>query len=265
MNYAKVSIQIKQLKNASFEEIMQIDGDVYRNIDGRKTLRFYIDKQGFFIKQHFGIGWREILKNLFQLKLPVLGAKDEYLAINKLKLLGIDTMQIVGFSQRGINPAKLQSFLITEELDNTISLEDYCAKWINKKPDYREKLFLINKIATIVKKLHENGINHRDLYICHFLMKKNSQLEDKRQLFLIDLHRAQLRKTVPKRWLIKDLAALYFSAMNIGLTNRDFLRFIKIYRGRSLRSIFKGERLLWDKVERKASILNSMSDSKKKR
>ncbi|KAF3984675.1 MAG: lipopolysaccharide core heptose(I) kinase RfaP [Methylococcales symbiont of Hymedesmia sp. n. MRB-2018] len=258
-------IQINQLKNASFEEIMQIDGDVYRNVNGRKTLLFYIDNKGFFIKQHFGIGWWEILKNLSQLKLPVLGAKDEYLAIQKLKSLDIDTMQIVGFSQRGINPAKLQSFLITEELDNTISLEDYCGKWVNKKPAYKDKLFLINKIATMVKKLHENGINHRDLYICHFLMKKNSQPEDKRQLFLIDLHRAQLRKTVPKRWLIKDLAALYFSAMNIGLTDRDFLRFIKIYRGCSLRSIFESERSLWDKVERKASILNGMPDSKKKR
>ena len=227
-------------------------------------MRFFIGGEGFFIKQHFGIGWKEVFKNLSQLKLPVIGAKTEYNAINYLHSLSIDTMDIVGFSQKGINPAALKSFLITKELDNTTSLEDYCANWPEKVPSFREKQLLLRKVAKIVKKMHENGLNHRDLYICHFLLRKNNEeAEDDSRLFLIDLHKAQIRDSVPERWLIKDLSALYFSAMHIGLTKRDFLRFVKIYRGQALRNILSLEVDFWHKVERKANILDAMPASKK--
>ena len=265
-----VDFEKKNGGQKSFEYYMNIQGEVYRDIDDRKTSRFFVDGEGFFIKQHFGIGWKEIFKNLVQLKVPIIGAKNEYEAINKLKAIHIDTMDIVGFSQQGINPAKLQSFLITRELDNTISLEDYCANWPEHPAAYKEKKLLIQKVAEIVKKMHDNGINHRDLYICHFLMKKMDNIsapvcENSFRLFLIDLHRTQIRKNVPERWLVKDLGGLFFSAMDIGLTKRDLLRFIKIYRRDSLRKIFERETRFWQKVEHKAIALYGKPESKKKR
>ncbi len=249
----------------SFEYFMNIKGEVYRDFDGRRTQRFFIGSEGFFIKQHFGTGWKEILKNLSQLKLPVVGAQTEYTAIKYLKKLQIETMDIVGFSQQGINPARLKSFLITKELDNTISLEDYCAGWKDQPTSFKEKQKLLEKVVDIVKKMHENGMNHRDLYICHFLLKQNGNNSDWPHLFVMDLHRAQIRQKVPERWLIKDLSALYFSAMHIGLTKRDFLRFIKNYRGNSLRVIFDNERGFWNRVEQKAYVLDGMPEIKKKR
>jgi len=256
----------KKLGNIkTFEYFMGLKGDLYRNMNGRKTLRFFIGEDGFFIKQHFGIGWREVFKNLSQFKLPIVGARTEYNAIKYLHSLGIDTMDVVGFSQKGLNPASLKSFLVTKELDQTISLEDYCINWPQHPPTFREKKLLINKVLVAVKKMHENGMNHRDLYICHFLMrKKNKQAEDEISLFLIDLHRSQIRKKVPERWLIKDLAALYYSAMHIGLTKRDFLRFIRDYRRLSLRDILNSEKAFWQTVEKKAYILDAMPESKKK-
>lgn len=250
----------------SFEMIMRLDGEIFRNVDGRKTLRFFLDNEGFFIKQHFGIGWAEIFKNILQLKLPVLSAKNEYLAIRRLEALSIDTMEIVKYEKRGLNPARIESYLITKELDNTVSLEDYCEQWIRKKPDFLEKQILIKKVGIIAKKMHENGINHRDFYICHFLLKKtDNKIEENSLISLIDLHRAQLRDKVPERWLLKDLSALCFSAMNIGLTTRDFLRFIKWYRGNDLRNIMQQELAFWNRVEQKAAVLNNMPESKKKR
>lgn len=256
----------KKLGNEkTFQFFMSIQGELYRSMNGRKTLRFYLGANGFFIKQHFGIGWKEVFKNLSQLKLPVIGAKTEYKAIRYLQTLDIETMDIVGFSQKGINPAATKSFLITKELDNTTSLEDYCMNWPDQSPSFREKQLLLKKVAKIVRKMHINGLNHRDLYICHFLLRKDTEeAEDNSHLFLIDLHKAQIRKIVPERWLIKDLSALYFSAMHIGLTHRDFLRFIKIYRGQSLRSLFSTELVFWDKVARKAALLDAMPESKKK-
>ena len=73
--------------------------------------------------------------------------------------------------------------------------------------------------------------------------------------YLIDLHRAQVRQIVPERWLIKDLAGLYFSSQDIGLTRRDLLRFMKEYRNKSLELILIQERNFWERVKKRGDKL----------
>jgi heptose I phosphotransferase len=48
-------------------------------------------------------------------------------AYERLTELGVDTMRAVAYGERGSNPARRQSFMITEELAPTISLEDFAA------------------------------------------------------------------------------------------------------------------------------------------
>ena len=67
-----------------FDYIMQLDGDVYSEVANRRTLRFELNGKRYFLKAHSGVGWKEIFKNLLQLKLPVLGARNEWLAIRQL-------------------------------------------------------------------------------------------------------------------------------------------------------------------------------------
>lgn len=219
-----------------FAEARALQGKVYRSKEGRRTLRFENDGKGYFLKLHEGIGWSEIFKNLFQLRLPVLGAANEYLACLRLKELGVDTMTPVAFGECGSNPARQLSFLITEELADTISLEDYCKSWQENRPSVREKRAVIRKLAHISKALHENGINHRDYYLCHFLRGNDGkpfQTDD--PLYLIDLHRVQMRKATPRRWLVKDLAGLFYSAFDLPLTRRDVLCFLSVYRRQWMR------------------------------
>src|SRR5690606_41125279 len=47
-----------------FDSIMQLHGEVFRDVPGRKTIRVRIGGKCYFVKQHFGVGWREIFKNL---------------------------------------------------------------------------------------------------------------------------------------------------------------------------------------------------------
>jgi heptose I phosphotransferase len=237
-----------------FDRVLALQGQVYREMDGRRTLRFTLDGRGFFAKLHFGIGWKEIFKNLLQGKRPVLGADNEREAIRRLEQLGVATMKVAGFGYRGRNPARRQSFLITEELDNTISLEDVCLPWKRKPPSVAFKRALLAKVATITRTLHDHGINHRDLYICHFLLVKSSVRPDPDwpRLYLIDLHRVQIRDKIPRRWAVKDVAGLYFSSLDIGLTQRDLFRFMKIYRGSSLREVLRTESRFWEDVVRRA-------------
>jgi len=163
-----------------FVAVEALEGQVFRELDGRRTLRSEVAGRGYFVKIHRGIGWGEIFKNLLSLRWPVLGAQNEWRAIRRLQELGIDSMHAVAFGRRGRNPARQHSF--------------------DPKPT-----------------------------------------PESFRLSLIDLHRAQLRARTPRRWRDKDLAALYFSVLDIGLTKRDLLRFLAAYFVRPLRLLLREE------------------------
>jgi len=239
-----------------FVEVEKLEGNVYRELSGRKTLRTQVADKGYFVKIHRGIGWPEIFKNLITLKLPVLGAGQELKAIKKLHSIGVDTMTAVAFGEQGSNPAKQYSFIITEELAPTISLEDLSLNWPNEPPSPLLKWALIKRVAEMVGNMHRAEVNHRDCYICHFLLHTDSTITPEHfKLSVIDLHRAQLHHKLPLRWRNKDLAALYFSVLEIGLTKRDLWRFLNVYFQKSPKEIFKQEKKLLLQLENKAEKL----------
>lgn len=238
-----------------FEQLFALEGRVLKEKEGRKTLCFTFDEKRYFAKLHRGIGWKEITNSLLRLHLPVLGAQNEWRAIQCLEQLGIKTMRLVGYGRRGWNPARIQSFVITEELADVVSLEDFCRDWPTSPPGYALKRALITEVAKIARTLHEHGINHRDLYICHFLLDISGGQEKLDpaclRLYLIDLHRVQIRHYVPSRWRVKDIAGLYFSTMDIGLTRRDLLRFVQVYRNKPLRISLQEDKIFWRRVRRR--------------
>ena len=240
----------------AFAEVELLDGEVYRELEARRTLRTEVDGRGCFVKIHRGIGWGEIFKNLFTAKLPVLGAGQEWQAIQRLHEVGVPTMTAVAYGERGANPADQHSFIVTEELAPTISLEDLSMDWLKQPPEPRLKRALIAEVARMTGMMHRAGVNHRDCYICHFLLHTDKPVTaDDFKLSVIDLHRAQVRPRISQRWRNKDLAALYFSILDIGLTRRDKLRFLKGYFQQPLRQILAEEGALLQWLERKASKL----------
>ncbi len=238
-----------------FAEAFALEGEIFRKVKSRRTFRFELGGHGYFAKIHHGVGWREIFKNLLQFKLPVLGADNEYLALRRLAAIGVDSMTPAAYAARGANPARFESFLITEELTDTVSLEDYCRNWAVNPPSFSEKNALLSKVARMTSLMHRAGINHRDCYICHFLLKRDSIGGGEYKLHIIDLHRAQLRHKVPYRYRVKDVAGLYFSAMELGLTRRDLLRFIREYADAPLKVALHRDRKFWIAVDRTARRL----------
>lgn len=237
--------------------VNELTGDVYRNVDGRRTFRFDMFGNSYFAKVHSGVGWKEIIKNLLHLKAPVLGAAAEWQAIQRLEALGVDTMTAAGFGSSGRNPARQDSFLITDDLAGSVSLEDFFKSPRAKQLTLRKKRALIGKLADMSARLHDNGVNHRDFYLCHFHLFEDS-LQDNSEdirLHLIDLHRTQLRRKTPYRWRLKDVAGLYFSAMDFGFSRNDRLFFWRRYCGESLKNCWAASSKFRADVERKANAL----------
>ena len=254
----------------SFYDMMNIEGKVYREALGRRTLRFTRGNKDYFLKMHTGVGWGEIIKNITYLRAPVVGALNEWHGVHRLKDLEIDTMTVAAYGIRGRNPATKHSFIVTEALPTETSLEDFCADWKDNPPktlkQVRLKRWILNKVVETARVIHENGANHRDFYLCHFLLdahfNQDDQVSRDSKLYLIDLHRIQMRRKTPERWAVKDIAGLYYSSKEIGLTKRDLLRFMKLYRGKPLREILRTEMGFWRKVESRG---NKLYESEKRK
>lgn len=245
-----------------FDQLMALRGECYRRQKSRQTHRVCLGGETYFIKQYGGIGWKEIVKDLLQLRLPVLGAKNEKRAIAKLQSLGVAVPTVMGYGRQGRNPARQKSFILLEDIAPAISLETLTRTWPASPPPIGFKHRLIAHVAKTAKALHHHGINHRDFYLCHFLLKMTtsdlSELKDADiKLYLIDLHRAQIRHLTPRRWIIKDLSGLYFSSKNIGLTQRDIYRFMKSYAAKPLRELLESDNPFWQKVKKRGERLYS--------
>lgn len=215
------------LQGDLFNAMMQLTGKAFRDVPGRKTMQVTIGGKSYFVKQHFGVGWGEIFKNLVSFKKPILGAMTEVAAIQKLDAIGIPNTPLVAYGQRGCNPATMRSFVLTEDLGNIITAEELSQGWQNKPAEFKQAL--IQALAELAKKLHGAGLCHRDFYLCHFVVKKSEFEQGKLNLHLIDLHRMLQDQFPNGTAVMKDIAGLFFSALQMGWSTEDLALFKQHY------------------------------------
>jgi heptose I phosphotransferase len=255
-NLLFVPDEIKQhLLGDMFDALMQMHGKAFRDVPGRKTIQMQLGGKSYFIKQHFGVGWAEIFKNLISFKKPILGAITEVSAIQKLNEISIPTTPLVAYGQRGCNPATMQSFVMTEDLGDIVTLEDVCAAWLKASPNMASRADVLKALAQLAAKLHAAGLCHRDFYLCHFVLKKQDSESGNLNLHLIDLHRMLQGQNPNSIAVMKDVAGLYFSMQQVGLSAEDL-------------AIFKQHYLLqtdgfWTQVEARSAALLAKFNSEK--
>ena len=244
-NYVASELMHVFSDRAKFHQVDRLEGEIYRQVERRRTLKVSLGGEYYFAKIHHGVGWREIIKNLLSGRLPILGARNEWNALNKLADVGVPSMEPVLYCEEGTNPAEVRSAILTRALENCISLEDF------ETDDLVTRRRLITVIADTARRMHAAGINHRDFYLCHFLLRQ--PISDPPELHLIDLHRAQIRPRVPDRWLAKDLGGLLFSALEKNISRKDIYRFVRAYSGNL--GVLRDNPLFWHRVVRRAEQL----------
>jgi heptose I phosphotransferase len=238
-----------------FERVFVLEGELYRAIANRRTLRFEIGGRGYFAKTHASSGWGEIVKNLLTLRLPVVSARNEYLACRHLEARGIRAPTVAAYGVRGWSPARRQSFIVCDALDGFESLEELAARWQHTPPTALEQRRLVMAVAAFARRFHEAGMVHRDFYICHLLLDQAAYAEGRIELAVLDLHRAIIYPRIPPRWRQRDLAALLYSTMELPLSRRAWYRFLRVYCDRPLKQIFAEDGAFWAAVERRARAL----------
>jgi heptose I phosphotransferase len=210
-------------------------GEVVRAIGKRTTARIALpsgqNTEVFFLKRHQPAGVVERLKPILHLSRPILGARTEWEAILHYHAAGIPTMTPVAFGQN-----RSRSLVMTRDLKTDCTLLD----WANHAADTQkrvrqdaahhalaERRAIIAHVARIARRMHDCGLHHQDFYLNHLLCRGRPAELDIR---VIDLGRARRRWPLSRRWIIKDLAQLDFSARKLSCSDR--LRFLRLYLGR---------------------------------
>ncbi|MCP4257780.1 MAG: hypothetical protein GY774_09680, partial [Planctomycetes bacterium] len=157
-------------------------------------------------------------------------AVREYDAAYKLTASGIDTPKVISYGEQRNAFFETRSFIITEKIPDAESLERKLPDCF-EGPANIEKLKLrrnfIVQAATFIKKFHETNKRHRDLYLSHIFYGESGKF------YLIDLARVFRPILRRKRFLIKDVAQVYYSAPSKHFSKTDRMRFYMTYSGQS--------------------------------
>jgi heptosyltransferase-2 len=168
------------------------------------------------------------LKNWLSAKKRISCGFAEVDAAQNLSAMGINTPRMVAWGQQWGAILEKRSFVIIEEILG-ISLERSLPDFFNGA-ETPEKLMMrrrfIGQLAAFIRKFHDTGYRHRDLYLCHIFRT----LDDK--FYLIDLARAFKPTLLCALFLIKDIAQLHYSAPAKYFSRTDRLRFLRAYLGR---------------------------------
>ena len=225
----------------SVEAVMaSSQGRCLRALADRENWRLELARQGggvrgIFLKKHHVRTWASRFRALFGLSPGQTAGRVEAENVGRLEAIGIGSMRIAAWGERLCSGGRLESYLMTEELDGYLPLEEFLAQRFARVDTTssatrdRDLLRLVELVADIARRFHLAGYNHRDLYCCHFFVKESPG--GRFDIRLIDLQRVQHRVRFRGRWLVKDLAQLSYSASRRWITCTHRVAFMRRYLG----------------------------------
>jgi len=228
---------LSQNKLIDFNRLMDYqNGEIIKKaIKDRSTIKLLLKSEGgeigAYLKRYQTPTLKAWIGSLLRFSSP-RGAMEEWENILVFHRRGIPTMVPLSVGLRKKFVIKRESFLLTREIERVERLNHYLSHHLSpplNSHQLKDKRALIKELALLVRRMHSLGLNHRDLYLCHILVKKDSYNNWK--IYFADLHRVDQRKKVGLRWKVKDLAALNFSSSENLITRADRLRFLIYYQG----------------------------------
>ncbi len=151
-------------------------------------------------------------------------ALRDWRTVSRIKAKSISTVIPAAVGEKRRFGFLKESFFITLALEDVEPIS-HLLKNIDKLA-VREKKDLITAVALFARKVHAAGIFHRDFHCGNILIRRLSGQPPR--LYLVDYHRARLKRSLNTKQRIYDLAQL-FDCPSRYLSETDFLRFIRAY------------------------------------
>jgi len=218
-----------------------------------------ISKNGIYIKYFKRGGCRDYIKHLF---VPTK-ARTEWEVGNALLTKDINTALPLAILE-----GKRRLLIVTETVTNSKELMEFCQSNYEgsmSEEKESEKRILLDKLAVFIRDIHEKGFCHYDLHAGNILIrfKKEQNVADY-DLYLMDLHRVKVFKSISSNKRIFNLAQIFNSLSSI-MTKTDKLDFIRSYGSNVLGNITDENELVRQIDEQSAGIRSIHYRSRLKR
>jgi hypothetical protein len=154
----------------------------------------------------------------------------ERASASQLTSAGVPVPKTIAYGEQWGGLFEKRSFVITEKIANAEALERKLPECFEGQPtsaNLKRRRQFIAQLADFVRTFHETNYRHRDLYFSHIFQDNDGGF------FLIDLARVFKPMVLRRRYQIKDIAQVYYSAPRRYFSNTDRMRFYLGYAGKS--------------------------------
>jgi ADP-heptose:LPS heptosyltransferase len=200
----------------------------------RSRLRFKIESPTHrkpvtaFLKRYDRTPALSQVKNWLAFRKRASFARLEFDSTTELAAMGINTPRTIAYGEQWGSLFEQRSFIITQKIPDAEPLERKlpdCFAQATTAHNLRLRRKFILQLAAFVKRFHQTGYRHCDLYFSHIFYDGGGQLH------LIDLSRAFRPAVLTERFRLKDITQLHYSAPASVITKADRLRFYLSYSG----------------------------------
>jgi len=204
-----------------------------KNLPAHRTrLKFKIDSPAatLFLKRYNKPPIFTQLRNWFSHHCRASHSFFDIYPADTLSTRGINTPKTIAYGSQWRLLFEKRSFCIIEEIANAESLERKLPTYFDAPPtveNLRQRRAFIIQLAKFVRKFHNTGFRHRDLYLSHIFYDKQGRFH------LIDLARTFKPFVFQERFRIKDIAQIHYSAPARYFSRTDRLRFYTSLTGRT--------------------------------
>ena len=259
---------LQHIQFDSFESIWGYqNGDSVKKIEARSVIRFQLthqnQKKAIYLKRHNleFVGFSRLFSRFFP-KWGLSQGRLEFENICDFRNSNLPTVIPVAAGEKFFRFFWAESFLITEDFSPYISLEAL----LEDRPHFfrgpegePKKKILINEIAALARKMHQNGFNHRDFNATHILLHYDNG-SDVPKIALFDLQRVERSRFFRFRWKIKSLARLNYSLPDDIFNAEDKLYIFLSYKGKT--NLSPTDSLQWFWIKRKTAKIKRHTEKK---
>lgn len=181
-------------------------GKELRRYPEKSIVRFTHAGQTYFLKRYHYSRLSIFLRAALKWNFPVFSGLVEW---QRLKQLGELDFRVPEAVAAGVGGTLLYglSFILLKELPG----QSFEVLLQNKESfSLRRQRRLARALGQWVRRFHDHGFCHKDLYLCHLFCT------DEDALGMLDCERIEFWPgAVPERWIVKDLAALLYSSKDL--------------------------------------------------
>jgi tRNA A-37 threonylcarbamoyl transferase component Bud32 len=201
---------------------------------GREVRRIEMRSQGagctVFLKRSGPSQCKDALKDLLRLRRVRTRSLVEFEMLCAFRDAGFSVPEVLAAGERHVFGRDTRSFVIVKSLGSALTLDKVLAAC----QDEAARMRLIRSTAQFVRRLHEAGLSHGELFAKHVFVEElparaSQGSSNAWSISVIDLQQAEQSKTVPALRRRRDLGALLISFAPRETTMRERLAFLREY------------------------------------